>query len=92
MKISKNSLKAIGIASAATAITGAVAAAVSACKKKDKTKSNSEYLRLLSQYPFWKNTPSTAVPEYNTYYHVHAFLDACALKKREGGCAERKSA
>ncbi len=47
---------------------------------KIKVKSNRDYLKNLGSYSFWKNTPETAVAEYQTYFHVHDFLDVCEIK------------
>lgn len=49
-------------------------------REKIKVKSNSAYLKNIGGYSFWKNTPETAVPEYQTYFHVHDFLDVCEIK------------
>lgn len=51
-----------------------------ACKKEDTPAGNPDYLKTVSQYPFWKNTVDTSVPEYRTYNHVHDFLDECEIK------------
>lgn len=47
---------------------------------KIKVQSDSDYLKNIGRYSFWKNTPETAIPEYQTYFHVHDFLDACEIK------------
>lgn len=45
------------------------------CGKAEKT-----YLQEINGYSFWENDLSTAVPEYRTYDHVHAFLDEGTLQ------------
>lgn len=47
---------------------------------KIESKGNSNYLKKVGEYSFWKNTPETSLPEYQTYFHVHDFLDACEMK------------
>ena len=53
---------------------------LSACKKEDTPVGNPGYLKAVSQYPFWKNTAETSIPEFQTYHHVHDFLDECEIK------------
>lgn len=50
-----------------------------ACKKEETTESDSNYLANVNNYSFWSNTADTAIAEYNTYNHVHAFLDECEI-------------
>ncbi|MDO4153231.1 MAG: alkaline phosphatase family protein [Clostridia bacterium] len=66
-----------------TAVVSAVSLvflSFSACKKENQTESNPDYLKNVSQYPFWKNTVDTSIPEYQTYNHVHDFLDVCKIQ------------
>lgn len=50
-----------------------------ACKKEEKPQSDSAYLERVNNYSFWENTSDTAIAEYNTYNHVHGFLDECEI-------------
>lgn len=76
MKLSKKVITAVCLAMTASILT----VSLCACKKEEKTESDAQYLKAVSQYPFWKNTADTSIPEYNTYYHVHDFLDECEMK------------
>lgn len=50
-----------------------------ACKKDEGPQSDSTYLEKVNNYSFWKNTSDTAIAQYNTYNHVHSFLDECEI-------------
>lgn len=52
-----------------------------ACKKNEGPQSDSTYLEKVSNYSFWENTADTAIAQYNTYNHVHSFLDECVIKE-----------
>lgn len=68
------------VAAGALAATAAVlAGCLSACGKKDAPVANPDYLRNVEAYSFWKNDLSTSLPEYQTYHHVHDFLDTCEM-------------
>ena len=55
--------------------------ALAACGRgQEEPVSDAAYLQTVSQYGFWKNTAETAIPEYRTYHHVHAFFDACDIQ------------
>lgn len=57
-----------------------ITAAASGFKhRKTENKSDSDYLKKVGRYSFWKNTPDTSLPEYRTYNHVHDFLDTCII-------------
>lgn len=76
MKFSK-----ILLATAAVATAAAVAAvSLTACSKSEEVVSDSDYLNKVSQYGVWKNTAQTSIPIYQTYHHVHDFLDACTIE------------
>lgn len=51
-----------------------------ACKKEEGPQSDSTYLEKVNHYSFWENTADTAIPQYNTYNHIHSFLDECEIK------------
>ncbi|MDO4363352.1 MAG: alkaline phosphatase family protein [Clostridia bacterium] len=51
-----------------------------ACKKDDTPPSDKEYLNRVSSYSFWQNSKEQAIPIYNTYNHIHKFLDECEIK------------
>lgn len=51
-----------------------------ACKKEEGPQSDSSYLEKVNNYSFWENTADTAIPQYNTYNHIHSFLDECEIK------------
>lgn len=53
---------------------------LTACKKDEGPQSDSTYLEKVNNYSFWKNTADTAIAQYNTYNHVHSFLDECEIK------------
>ncbi|MGN1195502.1 MAG: alkaline phosphatase family protein [Acutalibacteraceae bacterium] len=76
MKKTKRILALLGVI---TIITGFLSA-LTACQKNDMVEADPEYLQKVSQYPFWRNTVATSIPEYRTYYHVHDFLDECQIK------------
>lgn len=76
MKFSNKIVKILGIVTAA----GIMTVSLSACGKKDKTESNPQYLNNVSKYTFWSNNAETSIPEYQTYRHVHNFLDGCTVK------------
>lgn len=76
MKFVKTTISVISVL-----LTASIAAAgLSACKKEEKPISDPNYLSRVNQYSFWKNTADTAIPEYNTYNHVHDFLDVCEMQ------------
>lgn len=50
-----------------------------ACQKEETPESDSNYLANVNKYFFWSNTADTAIAEYNTYNHVHSFLDECEI-------------
>lgn len=75
MKLSGKAIAVICFAMVASVLT----LSLSACKKEEKPESDSQYIEKISQYPFWENTADTAIPEYNTYNHVHDFLDECEI-------------
>ena len=53
---------------------------LTACKKDEGPQSDSTYLEKVNNYSFWSNTAETAMAQYNTYNHVHSFLDECEIK------------
>lgn len=53
---------------------------LTACKKDEGPQSDSTYLERVNSYSFWENTSDTAIAQYNTYNHVHSFLDECKIK------------
>ena len=76
MKLSK-----FVFSAAAVIVSGAIiAASLAGCKKDDTPQSDSTYLEKVNRYSFWSNTADSAIPEYNTYYHIHNFLDECEIK------------
>ncbi|MBS6627519.1 MAG: hypothetical protein KH282_00435 [Clostridiales bacterium] len=76
MKLSK-----ILLTTAAVATAAAVAVvSLTACSKSEEVVSDSDYLNKVSQYGVWKNTAQTSIPIYQTYHHVHDFLDACTIE------------
>ncbi|MGN0458642.1 MAG: alkaline phosphatase family protein [Eubacterium sp.] len=67
---------------ATIAVVGSVSVALlslSSCKKEKKVEADAQYLQKVSQYPFWTNTVDTSIPEYQTYNHIHDFLDECDI-------------
>lgn len=62
----------------AAAVVGT--AALTACHQEEKAESNPRYLEGVGAYSFWQNTVQTSIPEYQTYHHVHDFLDACEIR------------
>ena len=58
---------------------GIAAAGLAACKRDKPPKGDSAYLDKVGSYSFWSNSPETSIPEYNTYHHVHDFLDECEI-------------
>lgn len=57
-----------------------LALSLTACKKDEGPQSDSTYLEKVNNYSFWSNTADTAIAQYNTYNHVHSFLDECEIK------------
>lgn len=57
-----------------------LALSLTACKKDEGPQSDSTYLDKVNNYSFWSNTADTAIAQYNTYNHVHSFLDECEIK------------
>lgn len=57
-----------------------LALSLNACKKDEGPQSDSTYLKKVNNYSFWNNTAETAIAQYNTYNHVHSFLDECEIK------------
>ncbi|MGN1123312.1 MAG: alkaline phosphatase family protein, partial [Eubacterium sp.] len=76
MKLSKKVIAVISVVTAISLLT----VTLSACKKEEKVEADPQYLKNVSQYQFWRNTVDTSIPEYQTYNHVHDFLDACEIK------------
>ena len=71
----------MSLSSLITMIGSNITAAISGYKTgKIKSKSNGDYLKNVGKYSFWKNTIENALPEYQTYFHVHDFLDECEIK------------
>ena len=71
----------MSLSSLITLISSNITAAVSGYKtEKIDSKSNPEYLKKVGNYSFWKNTPETSLPEYQTYFHIHKFLDECEIR------------
>ncbi len=69
------------LTTAAVATAAAVAVvSLTACSKSEEVVSDSDYLNKVSQYGVWKNTAQTSIPIYQTYHHVHDFLDACTIE------------
>lgn len=62
------------------AVTALLSSLLSACNNAETVESNPRYLADVSQYTFWTNTAETSIPEYQTYNHVHDFLDVCEIK------------
>lgn len=76
MKLSKHIASILAVAMVGVVLMGTL----TACKKDDTPPSDSAYLEKVNNYSFWKNTYDTAIPQYNTYNHVHSFLDECEIK------------
>lgn len=76
--IMKRLKKVISLISVILAIT-ICACSFTACKKDDVPPSDSTYLEKVNNYSFWENTADTAIAQYNTYNHVHSFLDECEI-------------
>lgn len=72
--------KIISSAVALIAVVGTIAGTLAGCNKDEKTQSDSDYLKKVSAYSFWSNSSENAIAEYNTYNHVHDFLDECEIK------------
>lgn len=62
------------------AVVGTIAGTLAGCNKDEKPQSDSDYLKKVSAYSFWSNSSENAIAEYNTYNHVHDFLDECEIK------------
>lgn len=62
------------------AVVGTIAGTLAGCNKDEKPQSDSDYLKKVSAYSFWSNSSENAIAEYNTYNHVHDFLDVCEIK------------
>lgn len=60
------------------------------CGNSNEVQSDDLYLQKVSQYSFWKNTAETSIPEYNTYNHVHDFLDECEIIDGNAVSPDRK--
>lgn len=75
MKLSKIAAAVLSIITA----VGILTSTFSGCKKEEIPESDSSYLATVSRYSFWSNTADTAIAEFNTYYHVHDFLDECEI-------------
>lgn len=76
MKLSKHIVSILAAVMAGAVLLGTL----TACKKDDTPPSDSSYLEKVNNYSFWENTYNTAIPQYNTYNHVHSFLDECEIK------------
>lgn len=76
MKLSKTIYSVIAVIMVAIILTGTL----TACKKDEGPQSDNTYLERVNNYSFWENTVDTAIAQYNTYNHVHSFLDECELK------------
>lgn len=64
-----------------TILSSNITSAMSGYKHgKIEKKSDSSFFNKISKYSFWKNTVETSIPEYQTYNHVHDFLDECAVE------------
>lgn len=74
----KKSKKLISVISAVLALA-VIMTGFTACKKEETPESDSNYLVNVNNYSFWSNTADTAIAEYNTYNHVHSFLDECEI-------------
>lgn len=72
------SKKLISVISAVLAVV-VIMTGFTACKKEETPESDINYLTNVNQYSFWSNTADTAIAEYNTYNHVHSFLDECEI-------------
>lgn len=80
MKISKKLFSVLAVL-----VSGVIlAASLTACKKDSAPVSDAQYLQKVYEFPYFKNTADTSIAEYNTYNHVHDFLDECNF---EGGNA-----
>lgn len=76
MKKSKTAVSVLAV----IMLAGTLLGSLSACKKDKTPPSDAAYLEKVNNYSFWKNTYDTAIPQYNTYNHVHCFLDECEIK------------
>lgn len=74
----KKSKKLISVISAVLALA-VIMMDFTACQKEETPESDSNYLANVNNYSFWSNTADTAIAEYNTYNHVHSFLDECEI-------------
>lgn len=62
-------------------VAGALlASTLCACRKKEETPTDPEYLKKTGALELWKNGVETAIPEYRIYHHIHDFLDGCAIQ------------
>lgn len=75
MKVSKITASVLSVVAA----VGILISAFSGCKKEKTPESDSNYLADVNQYSFWSNTSDTAIAEYNTYHHIHTYLDECEI-------------
>ncbi len=75
MKLSKITASVLSVVAA----VGILISAFSGCKKEKTPESDSNYLADVNQYSFWSNTSDTAIAEYNTYHHIHTYLDECEI-------------
>lgn len=76
----KKLYKIISSTVALIAVVGTIAGTLAGCNKDEKPQSDSDYLKKVSAYSFWSNSSENAIAEYNTYNHVHDFLDVCEIK------------
>lgn len=67
-------------ATAVLVSVGMVAGTFASCKKDEKPQNDNAYLEKVNDYSFWENSSDNAIAEYNTYNHVHNFLDDCVIK------------
>ena len=61
-----------------------------ACKKEETPESNSDYLIEVDNCSFWTDDADTAIAEYNTYNHVHDFMDVCEFRDGDAILPEGK--
>lgn len=76
MKLSKVFISVVAVIMSVTVF----ALSLTACKKDEGPQSDSTYLEQVNNYSFWENTADTAIAQYNTYNHIHSFLDECEIK------------
>lgn len=76
----KKTLKKVTSLISVTVITVATVVCFTSCGKDEQPAPDENYLKNVSAYSFWDNTADQSIAEYQTYNHVHVFLDECEIK------------